>query len=138
LVLLIGALLVCSVALTTALSAFGSVVTDNLPGMSVLISWAEFGLSFAIVTALFALVFRVLPDVTLPARAIWVGAATTSLLFSLGKIALSAYLAHGSVASPYGAAGALVVLLVWVYYSSQIFLLGAEFTRRYAFYSQNR
>jgi len=81
---------------------------------------------------LFSLMFNILPRVKIAWRDVWIGAAVTALLFSVGKFLIGMYIGKTSVASSYGAAGALVVLLVWVYYSSQVFLLGAEFTRAYA------
>jgi membrane protein len=81
---------------------------------------------------LFALVFRVLPDAKIAWRDVWVGAATTAVLFAAGNYLIGLYLSRGGVTSAYGAAGSLVVLLMWVYYSSQILLFGAEFTQVYA------
>src|SRR5690606_8885349 len=86
----------------------------------------------AIITVLFAMIYKFLPNVEIRWRDVWIGALVTSLLFSLGKFLIGLYLGKASVESSYGAAGALVVLLVWVYYSAQIFLLGAEFTKVYA------
>jgi hypothetical protein len=88
--------------------------------------------SFGIVTALFAAMYKYVPDVAIEWRDVWIGAAVTSLLFTVGKVAIGLYLGRGSVASAYGAAGSLVVLLVWVYYSAQILFFGAEFTKVYA------
>jgi membrane protein len=84
------------------------------------------------VTLLFAMIFKVLPDAEIAWKDVWVGAILTAVLFNLGKFLLSLYLGKSSVASVYGAAGSLVVLLLWIYYSSQILLFGAEFTRLYA------
>ena len=80
---------------------------------------------------LFAAVFKFLPDARVPWTSVWVGALTTAVLFSAGKSVLTVYLRHGTAVTPYGAAGSLVVLLVWVYYSAQVVYLGAEFTRAY-------
>jgi membrane protein len=85
-----------------------------------------------VITLLFAVVYRVVPDRTLPWRGLWVGSFFTAVLFTLGKYLLGLYLGKASIGSTYGAAGSLVVLFVWVYYSSQLFLMGAEFTRLYA------
>jgi membrane protein len=94
-----------------------------------LIDWA---LSFALMTVLFAAIYKVIPRVHIAWRDVWMGAAVTAALFAVGKILIGLYLGRSSVASAFGAAGSLVVLMVWVYYSSQVFLLGAEFTRLYA------
>jgi len=91
-----------------------------------------FVVSFALVTVLFALIYKVIPRVRIAWRDVWTGAAVTSALFALGKIAIGLYLGRASVTSVFGAAGSLVAVMVWVYYSAQIFLLGAEFTREYA------
>ena len=88
--------------------------------------------SFALITGLFALVYKVLPRVTIAWRDVWIGAGVTSLLFAIGKFLIGYYLGTSSVTSGFGAAASLVVLLVWGYYSAQIFLLGAEFTWVYA------
>ncbi|HXE53571.1 MAG TPA: YihY/virulence factor BrkB family protein [Tepidisphaeraceae bacterium] len=88
--------------------------------------------SFGVVMVLFALVYKVLPDVTIRWRDVWIGAAITSLLFAAGRAAIGTYLGHSRIGSFYGAGGSAVVLLIWVYYSAQVVLLGAEFTRVYA------
>jgi membrane protein len=88
--------------------------------------------SLAVITALFAVIYKFLPQTHIEWRDVWIGAAVTALLFTIGKLLIALYLGKSSVASSYGAAGSLVVLLLWVYYSAQIFLLGAEFTRAYA------
>src|SRR5262249_27635475 len=87
---------------------------------------------FGFITLLFALIYKILPDVKIAWRDVWIGAAVTALLFTLGKYLISLYLGRSSTTSAFGAAGALVVILLWVYYSSQLFLFGAEFTRVYA------
>jgi membrane protein len=92
----------------------------------------HFIMSFALISVLFAAIYKVLPDVTLSWRDVMIGAVVTTLLFSLGKFLIGLYLAHSAMASSYGAAGALIVILMWVYYSAQIFLLGAEFTKVHA------
>src|SRR5437763_8717569 len=96
--------------------------------------WATLNMviSFLIVGLLFAMVFKILPDATVAWRDVWVGAAITSALFAAGKFAIGLYLGHRSFGSYYGAAGSIVVLLVWVYFSAQILFLGAEFTHAYA------
>src|SRR5262249_5265216 len=88
--------------------------------------------SFGVITVLFALIFKVLPDVKIAWRDVWVGAAVTSLLFTLGKFLLGWYLGRSSIVSAYGAAGSMVLVLLWVYYSAQILFFGAEVTNAYA------
>lgn len=95
-------------------------------------AWVSSALSFAVIACLFAVIFKVLPEVALSWRDVWVGALFTAVLFSLGKVAIGLYLGRSGVPSGFGAAGSLIALLLWVYYSSQIFFLGAEFTRQYA------
>jgi membrane protein len=89
---------------------------------------------FAVVTLLLAMIFKVLPDAQIRWRDVWIGAVITALLFGFGKWALGLYLGSGSAASAYGAASSLITLLLWVYYSAQILLFGAEFTQVYADY----
>jgi membrane protein len=85
--------------------------------------------SFLVITLLFALIFKFLPDADIAWRDVWLGAAVTSLLFNLGKIAIGLYLGRSSVGTSFGAAGSLVLILIWVYYSAQIFFFGAEITQ---------
>jgi membrane protein len=92
----------------------------------------NFALSFAVITGLFALIFKILPDAKVAWKDVWVGAVLTAGLFTVGKYALGLYLGKSNVASAYGAAGSLVLILLWVYYSAQILLFGAEFTQVYA------
>ena len=92
----------------------------------------DFVVSFALVTVLFAMIYKIMPRVRIGWRDVWIGAAVTALLFTIGKSLIGLYIGRSGVASGFGAAGSLVVLLVWVYYSAQIFLLGAEFTWVYA------
>ena len=89
-------------------------------------------ISFAVIACMFAVIYKILPDAPLSWRDVWIGAAFTAGLFSLGKYAIGLYLGNSGVASSFGAAGSLIALLLWVYYSAQIFFLGAEFTRHYA------
>ena len=89
-------------------------------------------IAFGVIACLFAVIYKVLPDAPLSWRDVWIGAAFTAGLFSLGKYAIGLYLGNSGVASSFGAAGSLIALLLWVYYSAQIFFLGAEFTRQYA------
>jgi membrane protein len=132
-ILVIGFLLLVSLVLSTALSALGSGFAGILPGG---LGWVwqvvEFVISFGVITLLFALIYRVLPDVKIGWRDVWAGAAVTALLFVIGKYLLSFYLSFQSTGSAYGAAGSLMVFLIWIYYSAQIFFFGAEFTQVYA------
>jgi membrane protein len=93
----------------------------------------NFAFSFVLVTALFAMIYKILPAVRIAWQDVIIGAVITALLFSIGKLLIGVYLGNSAIASTYGAAGSVVLVLVWVYYSSQIFLLGAEFTKVYAF-----
>jgi membrane protein len=131
-VLMIGFLLLVSLVISTMLTALGTFVTGFLPESEFLVQIINFAISFGIITLLFALMFKFLPHTTVDWRDVWVGAAFTALLFSIGKFVLGLYLGRASVTSAYGAAGSLVVILLWVYYSAQIMLFGAEFTQVYA------
>ena len=132
LVLGTGFLLLVSLAFSAALAVAGRFVGYLLPAPAFLFDFASSLISFGIVTILFAMIFKLLPDTKIAWRDVWVGAAVTSLLFTLGKMLIGFYLGRSSLASAYGAAASLVIVLVWVYYSAQILLLGAEFTRIYA------
>jgi membrane protein len=132
LVLLIGFLLMCTLVLSAVLSGVGKFLAEHSPFASVFMQSLNFGISFALTTALFAIVFKVLPDAYVRWRDVWAGAFLTALLFSLGRFAFGLYLARSSVTSVYGAAGSIVVVLLWIYYSAQILFLGAEFTQVYA------
>ena len=133
LVLSIGALLVAALVVNTALAALSGFFPEfHLPGGAVLWEALRWLVSLGLLTLLFAMIYKVLPDVQLAWRDVWVGAATTAVLFTIGNYLIGLYLGRGSVTSTYGAAGSLVIILLWVYYSSQILLFGAEFTRVYA------
>ena len=132
LVLGTGFLLLVSLALTAALAVAGKFVQHLLPAPAFLFEAAHAVLSFGVITLLFAMIYKVLPDTKIAWRDVWLGAAVTSLLFTLGKMLIGLYLGRSSLASAYGAAASLVIVLVWVYYSAQILLLGAEFTHIYA------
>jgi membrane protein len=131
-VLGIGFLLLVSLVVTTAVAAVGAWALGLLPGAKVLVEALTFVVSFGLITLLFAMIFKVLPDVEIAWRDVWIGAASTALLFTLGKFLFGLYLAKSSVASTYGAAGSLVIVLLWIYYSAQILFLGAELTQVYA------
>jgi membrane protein len=131
----IGFLLLVSLLASAALAAVHGLIAEHLPLASRLLPGLNFALSFAVITALFAMIFKVLPDVTMWWRDVWLGAAVTALLFTIGKTLIALYLGRAGVTSVYGAAGSLVLILLWVYYSAQILFIGAEFTevwsRRY-------
>jgi membrane protein len=127
-----GFLLLVSLVLSAALAAFGKLFTGWLPGHESLLHVMDFVVSFGVITLLFAMMFKLLPDAKIAWRDVWIGAGLTSLLFTIGKFAIGLYLGKAEIGSAYGAAGSLVILLVWVYYSSQILLFGAEFTAVYA------
>lgn len=127
-----GFLLLVSLVLDSAVAAAGHFVGDRLPGGEALWQGVQLVVSLAIVTLLFALIFRFLPDIHPAWRDVWFGAVFTAVLFVVGKFALGLYLGKSAVGSSYGAAGSLVVLLLWVYYSAQILFFGAEFTQVYA------
>jgi len=127
-----GFLLLVSLILSSALAAFGKWFGGLLPLPEAVLQLMNFALSFLVVTGLFALIFKVLPDAQVAWRDVWIGAALTSALFTIGKFALGVYLGKSNVASAYGATGSLVLVLLWVYYSAQILLYGAEFTQVYA------
>lgn len=131
-VLGVGFLLLVSLLISAALSALNGYLNDLIPGIDFLWRLLNFVLSLSIITALFAFIFKYLPDVEISWRDVTMGAIITALLFTIGKIALGFYLGRGSFGSVYGAAGSLIILLVWVYYSAQILFFGAEFTQVYA------
>ena len=128
----VGFLLMVSLVLSAALSVLSSRLEALLPMDLSLLQAFNFLLSFVLITLLFALIYRLLPDVRLEGRDVLLGAVATSLLFVLGKTLIGFYLGRATVASAYGAAGSLVVVLLWVYYSSLIFFLGAELTWAYS------
>jgi membrane protein len=132
LVLAIGFLLLVSLVVSAVLSALGAFMADILPGGELLWQVVNFLISLGVITLLFAMMYRVLPDAKVAWRDMWLGAFITALLFVIGKQLLGVYLGRQSFGSTYGAAGSLVVLLVWIYYSAQIFFFGAEFTQVYA------
>lgn len=132
LVAALGFLLIVSLVVSAGLSALGNWLNSFLPGAEFLLQALNFLVSFLLLSALFAAIYKVLPDKSLAWRDVMVGAAVTSLLFTVGKTLIGLYIGSSSVASSYGAAGAFVIVLLWIYYSAQIFLLGAEFTKVYA------
>jgi len=127
-----GFLLIVSLAVTALLAALGDYLAHRLPGGQALWQGVNFVISLGVVGGLFALLFKFIPD----GRVVWkdalIGGLVTSVLFTLGQLGIGLYLGRSNVGSSYGAAGSLVVMLVWIYYSSMIFLYGAEFTKVYA------
>jgi membrane protein len=116
-------LLMVSLALSAVVSALGTWWGSHL------LDWA---VNFILMTVMFAMIYKIIPRVRVEWRDVWIGAAVTAALFAVGKVLIGLYLGRGSIASAFGAAGSLVAMMVWVYYSAQVFLLGAEFTRVYA------
>jgi membrane protein len=131
LVISMGFLLTVSLAVSAALAAVAGWLQRWAPGMPVFLAVVDLFLSVAVITVLFAILYRFLPDVKLGWHDVTTGAFVTALLFTIGKQLIGLYLGQGTTASSYGAAGSVMVLLLWVYYASQIVLLGAEFTRVY-------
>ena len=125
----IGFLLLVSLAISAWLAALSEFFRHSLPAPPAVLKAVDLVLSFCIITVLFATIFKFLPDVRMRWRDVWVGAALTSLLFAIGKFVIGVYLGRTTIGSAYGAAGSLVVILLWVYYSAQILFLGVEFTK---------
>jgi membrane protein len=137
-VLGIGFLLLVSLVVSAGLAALGHWMSGLLPVPEVVLDLVNLAVSLLVVAVLFALIFRVLPDVEIGWRDVWVGGLFTAVLFAAGKLAIGLYLGKSSLGSSYGAAGALVVILVWVYYSAQILFFGAELTRSWAYQHGSR
>jgi membrane protein len=127
-----GFLLLVSLVMSAALAALGDWWGPLFGAWELILQTLNFIVSFVIVTLIFAMIYKSLPHVSIDWRDVWIGATVTALLFTVGKLLIGFYLGRTSIASAFGAAGSLVVLLLWVYYSAQIFLLGAEFTWVYA------
>jgi membrane protein len=127
--LVIAFLLLVSLTVSAALAALARWSAGLVPGQELLMLIVNGMISFAVLTFLFGAAFKILPDVRIAWRVVWFGGAVTALLFTIGKELIGMYLGQGSVASVYGAAGSMIVILMWVYYSSIIFLYGAEVTR---------
>jgi len=125
-------LLLVSLTLESVLKGFSHYVQSMLPGGIIIAMTVYLVFDFAVIVLLFAIIFKFLPDVNIQWRDVWIGAVMTALLFGVGKWALGFYLGSGTAGSAYGAASSLITLLLWVYYSSQILLFGAEFTQVYA------
>jgi membrane protein len=132
LVLALAFLLMVSLIVSTMLGALGSWATGLLPGWEILLQVINTVVALAFMTILFAMIFRFMPKASVAWRDVWTGAVVTALLFEIGKFLIGLYVSKVSIASSYAAAGSLVVVLIWVYYAAQVFLLGAEFTWVYA------
>ncbi|MER8501007.1 YihY/virulence factor BrkB family protein [Mesorhizobium sp. M0904] len=132
LVAALGFLLLVSLVVSAAISALGEVINAYLPFGTIILSAINGIVSFALITLLFAAIYKVLPDRSLQWRDVGLGAVVTGFLFTIGKSLIGWYIGTSAISSSYGAAGALLVVLLWVYYSAEIFLLGAEFTRAYS------
>jgi membrane protein len=132
LVLGVGFLLLVSLVVSAALAAAGSLLDGRLPGGDAVLQALNFVVSLAAVTLLFAMIYKLLPDTHVEWHDVWFGAGVTAALFTLGKTLIGLYLGRSSVGSAYGAAGSLVIILVWVYYAAQILFFGAELTQVYA------
>jgi membrane protein len=131
LVAALGFLLMVSLVVSAALTAFGSYLNSVLPFGNILLAALNGLISLVLISVLFAAIYKVLPDRHLQWRDVILGAVVTAILFTIGKALIGWYIGSSAVASSYGAAGALIVLLLWVYYSAQIFLFGAELTKAY-------
>lgn len=132
LVAALGFLMMVSLVISAGLSALSDVMNQLLPSAAILLRVVNFLISFALISVLFGAIYKILPNKRIEWRDVTIGAVVTALLFTIGKMAIGLYIGSSAVASSFGAAGAFAVVLVWIYYSSQIFLLGAEFTRAYA------
>jgi membrane protein len=128
----IGFLLLISLIVSTALALLGTFFSGHLPSLAPLLELFNLGATFGVSILLFAMMFKVLPDTHVKWQDVWIGASLTALLFSIGKSLIGLYLGHASLGSAYGAAGSLVVLSVWIYYSALILFFGAEVTYAYA------
>jgi membrane protein len=128
LVAVMGFLLMTSLVVSAALAAGSDYLGERISGLDVILRVVNFVVSTAVIAVLFGMIFKILPDVPVRWRDVWIG-AVAALLFSLGKSAIGAYVGSSAAASTYGAAAALVIILLWVYYTSQILLFGAELAR---------
>ncbi len=134
---LVGALrflLLVSLVISTLLSALSDYINAYLPSGHLILQTLTFLISFSLITLLFGAIYKVLPDKKIEWHDVLIGALVTAFLFTVGKLLISLYIGSSAIASSYGAAGSLIVVLLWIYYSAQIFLLGAEFTKVYAGY----
>ncbi len=132
-VLGVGFLLLVSLVASAVLAAFGGWLGNHFPGLEILLPIINLLVGFLMTVTLFALIYKYIPQESIAWSDVWIGATVTAVLFTIGKTMIGVYLGRSSFNSAYGAAGSLVVLLLWIYYSAQIFLLGAEFTRVFAY-----
>jgi membrane protein len=128
----LGFLLLVSLVISTLLSALSDYINAYLPSGHLILQTLTFLISFSLITLLFGAIYKVLPDRDIEWHDVLIGAFVTAFLFTVGKLLISFYIGSTAIASSYGAAGSLIVVLLWIYYSTQIFLLGAEFTKVYA------
>ncbi len=128
----LGFLLLVSLVISTLLSALSDYINAYLPSGHLILQTLTFLISFGLITLLFGAIYKVLPDRSIEWHDVLIGALVTAFLFTVGKLLISFYIGSTAIASSYGAAGSLIVVLLWIYYSTQIFLLGAEFTKVYA------
>jgi membrane protein len=128
----LGFLLLVSLVVSTVLSAASVYINAYLPSSHLILQTLTFLISFGLIALLFGAIYKVLPDRNISWHDVLIGATATALLFTVGKLLISLYIGSSTIASSYGAAGSLIVVLLWIYYSAQIFLLGAEFTKVYA------
>ena len=128
----LGFLLLVSLVISTLLSALSDYINAYLPSGHLILQTLTFLISFGLITLLFGAIYKVLPDRNIEWHDVLIGALVTAFLFTVGKLLISFYIGSTAIASSYGAAGSLIVVLLWIYYSTQIFLLGAEFTKVYA------
>ena len=132
LILGLAFLLMVSLAVSAGLAAFGSFLGGLLPGQEFLLQVLNLAVSFVVMSVLFAMIFKWMPTTPVAWRDVWIGAAVTAVLFEIGKLLIGLYIGKSGLSDSFAGAGALVILLAWVYYAAQIFLLGAEFTKVYA------
>lgn len=131
-IIVVGFLLLVSLVVSAALAAIFKYVGGVVPMTAMVAEGVNFFVSFAVITLLFAFIFKYLPDAQIAWSNVWIGSAMTALLFTIGKFILGFYLGNSAIGSAYGAAGSILVVLVWIYYSAQILFFGAEFTKVYA------
>lgn len=131
-ILVIGFLLLVSLVVSSVVAGFSDYLQMLVPGLGSIVQLLNFLVSFGVTTLLFAMMFKFLPDVLIAWGDVWFGAIATAILFSLGKFLIGLYLGNSGLGSTYGAAGSVVILLLWVFYSAQILFFGAELTQIYA------
>ena len=131
-VLAIGLLLLLSLVISAVIAALRDTLHEHAPLLANLLPSVNLVISFATLTSLFALIYKILPSIRLAWRDVWIGAGVTAVLFLVGQSVITFYLAHATTRSIYGAAGSLILLLLWIYYSAQVVLIGAEFTEVYS------